>query len=101
MCGGHDGAQCLSSVERFDPSGNRWERISPMKRCRYRLSGAAVQGKVYICGGHDGLERLGLAESFDPDQEEWISVQDMPEMRSGAAMAAVFFTAQESGHSAA
>ena len=30
VCGGSDGATCLSSVERFNPRRNLWEAVSPM-----------------------------------------------------------------------
>merc|ERR1712136_271574 len=66
-CGGGDGDdEPLSSVERFDPNRNRWERLAAMTHERSLSRGVEIDRRLFICGGI-GLDQLPLssAEWFD------------------------------------
>ena len=47
--GFHD---CLSSVERYDPSTNAWEVVQPMASTRDDAVAALLDGKLYAVGGY-------------------------------------------------
>eukprot|EP00450_Noctiluca_scintillans_P015452 CAMPEP_0194524874 /NCGR_PEP_ID=MMETSP0253-20130528/60185_1 /TAXON_ID=2966 /ORGANISM="Noctiluca scintillans" /LENGTH=186 /DNA_ID=CAMNT_0039369545 /DNA_START=57 /DNA_END=614 /DNA_ORIENTATION=+ len=51
VCGGLDGQQCLSSVERFDPADNTWDQMPSMQQWRWDAVAAVIKGDLFICGG--------------------------------------------------
>ena len=55
VCGGYDGNSSLSSVERYDPTNNKWTMASHMVRHRSAAAVAVLDGLIYVLGGHDGL----------------------------------------------
>merc|ERR1719433_991719 len=84
VCGGWDGRQRLSSVERFCPKLGSWEELSPMLERRDRAAIATMAGRLYVCGGSDGNGDLDNAECLDPALNSWTALPQMSERRSGA-----------------
>lgn len=66
LLGGHDGSQCLKSVQRFDPATERWEQLPPLREPRANLTAAVVGGKIFAVGGNYGSSVLSSVEVFDP-----------------------------------
>jgi len=84
VCGGWDGRQRLSSVERFCPCLGLWEELAAMLERRDRAAVGAIAGRLYICGGFDGDRDLSSAEFFDPALGRWTALPEMAERRSSA-----------------
>jgi N-acetylneuraminic acid mutarotase len=81
--GGHNNAIYLSSVERYDARGDRWERVAEMSTPRYALAAVVLNGHIYAIGGHSGTVPLASVEVYDPTADEWRAdvVPDMPTAR--------------------
>ena len=83
--GFHD---CLSSVERYDPSTNAWEVVQPMASTRDDAIAALLDGKLYAVGGYnDHGAPLSSVERYDPALDEWEAVTPMMEERFDHAVA--------------
>jgi N-acetylneuraminic acid mutarotase len=52
--GGTQAASCLSSVERYDPTTQKWEAVANMNQKRRALAAVAMPDGVYAIGGFDG-----------------------------------------------
>eukprot|EP00927_Polykrikos_kofoidii_P078677 TRINITY_DN75486_c0_g1_i1.p1 TRINITY_DN75486_c0_g1~~TRINITY_DN75486_c0_g1_i1.p1 ORF type:complete len:328 (-),score=48.90 TRINITY_DN75486_c0_g1_i1:153-1136(-) len=92
VCGGSDGDDVLSSVERFCIREQSWTEMPPM--CTPRLGHAAValDNKMYVIGGFSGKEPLDTFEVFDPnkgEQGEWLPPQKMGCLHEEVASIAV------------
>lgn len=44
-------SKTFNEAERFDPAGNRWERLPPMPTARHGLGAAAVGDAIYVISG--------------------------------------------------
>lgn len=106
VCGGHDGSECLDSVERFFPDEKgrptgEWKAAASMSMPRYMAACCTVlhsdqRPKVVVFGGHNGTERVRTLECCQFDAKEW---QPIPkdervagrrmEVRAGAALGAM------------
>lgn len=49
--GGHNGAQRLNTVEKYDYRTNQWTQSSPMNLARSDASAATYNNRIYIAGG--------------------------------------------------
>ncbi|KAL1508746.1 hypothetical protein AB1Y20_004841 [Prymnesium parvum] len=87
VLGGHASGQSLSSVECFNPSGERWEAGVSMPAPRYAFGAAVVEGLIYVIGGRRGEEILKSVERFDPGTGEWESMPGMSYAREGCGVA--------------
>ena len=67
----------IDAVERFDPSSNTFETLSPMRTARSGFGMAALGGKIYAVGGNGGDGPLRLAERFCPATNAWEDVAPM------------------------
>jgi len=86
--GGSDGAQALSTCERFVEKANKWESLPPMPTPRSNLAALACEGRLYAIGGTDGVQVLGTVELYDEETNSWRSLPPMPTPRSGMAAVA-------------
>mmetsp|Transcript_75384 Transcript_75384/g.157097 ORF Transcript_75384/g.157097 Transcript_75384/m.157097 type:complete len:326 (-) Transcript_75384:22-999(-) len=77
VCGGSDGSETLTSMERYDPVANAWVEVAPMSQHRLGHAVAVVENRLYAIGGFDGKEPLGNFECYDPDQDRWTSPAKM------------------------
>ena len=79
IIGGHTGrSKCnqltpLRSVERYDPSRNRWTCVAPMNEPRIDARGFVFQGKLFVLGGfnYNSTALDSNCESYDPLTSEW------------------------------
>uniref|UniRef100_A0A1B6DBP3 Kelch-like protein diablo n=1 Tax=Clastoptera arizonana TaxID=38151 RepID=A0A1B6DBP3_9HEMI len=85
VCGGYDRAECLRSVELYDPSSNIWADLAPMREARGRFDIAVVGTKVYAVGGCNGTTELATVECYDPNEKKWQRVTSLPLARSNTA----------------
>merc|ERR1712100_315392 len=84
VCGGFDGQDRLSSLERFDPMRECWESLPDMSTRRTGAATVALKDKVYVCGGFDGVQRLNTAERFNVQMQVWEQLTPMSTRRAGA-----------------
>merc|ERR1712136_731876 len=85
MCGGKDGGvggrgslRSSSTVERFNPTRNTWERVAPMTCARGMSVAVVIDGRLFVCGSEvqesdeDGYDiSPASAEWFDPATGHW------------------------------
>ncbi|KAL5720897.1 hypothetical protein ACHQM5_013525 [Ranunculus cassubicifolius] len=75
--GGGNSNNCLSEVEMFDSSVNRWVRMQSMTQKRFAPASAVLNGALYAVGGYDGDIYLNSAERFDPRADYWENIPSM------------------------
>jgi N-acetylneuraminic acid mutarotase len=85
----------VSSVQQYDPAGDRWTLVSPlpgpvnhaMPTARNHLAAVAIDGLVYVVGGRFGAgfnsEMTDVLEIFDPGTNIWTAGASMPTVRGG------------------
>lgn len=81
------GRTTVGSIERFDPTKNSWQSLTPMTTCRRGVGVAILNGYLYTVGGSDGVQALKLAERYDPTCDLWTRIADMNENRSSVVTA--------------
>ncbi|CAM5103514.1 unnamed protein product, partial [Natator depressus] len=86
--GGRDGMVHLSTVEKYDPRGNRWCKMAPMTCHRTGLGVAVLDGYLYAIGGSDGQSPLYSVERYNPEEDAWSSCPPLGTYREnfGCAM---------------
>ena len=86
--GGEAKDQVFDRVERFDPTSNRWENLSPLPTPVTDVQAAVVGGHIFVPGGRtasgDLTNRLAV---YDPRQDRWTVKASMPQAVSGYALA--------------
>eukprot|EP00064_Thunnus_orientalis_P007347 superscaffoldBa00000808_g7367 len=61
---------------RYDPRGNRWAEIAPMKACREHFVLGALGQFLYAVGGRNELRQvLPSVERYCPKRNKWMFVQ--------------------------
>uniref|UniRef100_A0A3P8W3S8 Kelch-like family member 32 n=1 Tax=Cynoglossus semilaevis TaxID=244447 RepID=A0A3P8W3S8_CYNSE len=61
---------------RYDPRGNRWTDIAPMKACREHFVLGALGQYLYAVGGRNELRQvLPSVECYCPKRNKWMFVQ--------------------------
>eukprot|EP00929_Paragymnodinium_shiwhaense_P012585 TRINITY_DN11994_c0_g2_i5.p1 TRINITY_DN11994_c0_g2~~TRINITY_DN11994_c0_g2_i5.p1 ORF type:complete len:417 (-),score=49.79 TRINITY_DN11994_c0_g2_i5:350-1600(-) len=83
-CGGYEGSfpSAARTVECFDASGHRWERLPPLATGRIACAAVSIENCLYVIGGcNAGLEDLTSAEVFDTDAGFWRPLPPMPDAR--------------------
>ncbi|XP_053287562.1 kelch-like protein 32 isoform X2 [Pleuronectes platessa] len=61
---------------RYDPRGNRWTEIAPMKACREHFVLGALGQYLYAVGGRNELRQvLPSVERYCPKKNKWMFVQ--------------------------
>ncbi|XP_035384217.1 kelch-like protein 32 isoform X2 [Electrophorus electricus] len=66
----------VRSACRYDPRGNRWTDIAPMKVCREHFVLAALGQYLYAVGGRNELRQvLPSVERYCPRRNKWSYVQ--------------------------
>eukprot|EP00929_Paragymnodinium_shiwhaense_P090504 TRINITY_DN5069_c0_g1_i1.p1 TRINITY_DN5069_c0_g1~~TRINITY_DN5069_c0_g1_i1.p1 ORF type:complete len:333 (+),score=86.16 TRINITY_DN5069_c0_g1_i1:81-1079(+) len=87
VCGGSDGGNVLSSMEKLNPKEGKWVEAPPMKQARLGHAIAVVNNRLYVFGGYDGLETLDTFQCYDPAKKQWGPLLLMGEGREEAATA--------------
>ena len=69
----------LSSVEKYNPEGNSWSYVSPLKEARSHPNCVYWSGKIYAIGGIDnsGFPTLSC-EVYSPVTDEWEAIAQLP-----------------------
>lgn len=99
--GGHDGWSYLNTVERWDPSGRKWNYVSPMTTSRSCAGVGVLDSKLYVVGGRDGSSCLKSMESFDPHTNRWSACAPMNKRRGGIGVSTLnMFLYAIGGHEA-
>eukprot|EP01043_Picozoa_sp_COSAG02_P047061 COSAG02_NODE_4471_length_5328_cov_3.132721_3_plen_118_part_00 len=65
---GEDGgsrAISFDSVERYDPSRDKWSLITPMKVPRCQVGAAVLEGMLFAVGGYNDLTNFGFTSSVE------------------------------------
>ncbi|XP_006626338.2 kelch-like protein 32 isoform X1 [Lepisosteus oculatus] len=61
---------------RYDPRGNKWAEIAPMKNCREHFVLGALDQYLYAVGGRNELRQvLPTVERYCPKRNKWTFVQ--------------------------
>jgi kelch-like protein 17 (actinfilin) len=109
VCGGYDGASCLSSMERYDPLTGVWSSCPAMatrrRYCRVSSLGAQYLANsnsnsaktytpfsdkcIYSLGGFDSSNYQSSVERFDPRVGRWSPLPSMSSRRSSCGVAAL------------
>lgn len=76
----------MHSAEVFDPDGNQWTLINPMRSRRSGVSCIAYHGHVYVIGGFNGISRMCSCEKYNPQANSWSQIPDMYNPRSNFAI---------------
>jgi non-specific serine/threonine protein kinase len=77
------------ALERYDPAGDRWQRLPDMPSARGGLGAAVVDGHLFALGGESPTGVLGEVESYDLARKAWSSAPSMRTPRHGIAVAAI------------
>ena len=69
----------LSSVEKYNPEGNSWSYVSPLKEARSHPNCVYWSGKIYAIGGIDNsLIQTLRCEVYSPVTDEWEAIAQLP-----------------------
>ena len=72
----------------YDPAGNTWQPLPPMRVRRDHAYGAVVAGHLFIAGGRDRpTYDIAAVEEYDPAAKVWHDRAPMPTGRSGGSSA--------------
>jgi hypothetical protein len=87
-------APTVATVERFDPTTNRWTAVADLPAAVLGASGVRLaDGRVLLAGGaSDALFETGLSRDavlFDPATGSWTATAPMPTGRAGASAVTV------------
>lgn len=73
----------LNTVERYNPTSNRWARMNSMQTERIAPSAAILKELLYVCGGYDATGPLSSCETYDPKtQGTWVFISSMNDARN-------------------
>ena len=68
-----------NTLEIYDFDTGKWSFGAPMQVGRHHISGAAVDGKLYVVGGRGAKDHsLDIFESYDPKTDEWKTLPKIP-----------------------
>ena len=69
----------LSSVEKYNPEGNSWSYVSPLKEARSHPNCIYWSGKIYAIGGiNNGPFQTSSCEVYCPVTDEWEAIAQLP-----------------------
>eukprot|EP00808_Paulinella_micropora_P000942 g76883.t1 len=78
----------VDSVERLDPTTNRWEEVAPLAQARSGACAAVLDGRLYVMGGANEVNTgLSSVERYDASRNSWERVADMTTARIHASAA--------------
>ena len=83
VCGGFDGTTRHTSMERYDPTIDRWSMLGNMSIGREGAGLVVASDMIYCIGGYDGVNLLSSVEKYDPNTTNWTTVKSMTTKRSG------------------
>ena len=67
-----------NTAERYDPTNNTWETLTPMNQAREAMT-ASLNGKIYAIGGRGSSGNpLSSVEIYDPVTNSWSNEVSLP-----------------------
>ncbi|GFN78954.1 upf0672 protein c3orf58 [Plakobranchus ocellatus] len=82
--GGQDGAEILSSVERYDPPTNTWTLIRPLPKPLRFMTAVSYKGRLYVFGGETRMDVSAAVLRYDPLEDSW---EELPPMKTPRVLA--------------
>jgi len=79
----------VAALERYNPSADRWEKLSPMPTARGGLGAALVEGRLVAVGGEEPTDVHSTVEAYDLETGVWASFPSLGTPRHGLGVAAV------------
>ena len=86
---GRDSDQLGSAVERYDPTADKWDALTPLPHPRSGLNGAAACNAVIVAGGETSQQVFADVQMLATDDTHWASLPDLPVAVHGVALASV------------
>ena len=98
-----DAADCMSTVEAYDPRAGKWSHTAPMLHAKFGCSATNLGGLLYVFGGAQGVdfmqhmqrtvngdarvwppveECLDVVEVYDPRADRWRALRSMGSPRN-------------------
>ncbi|XP_070538456.1 kelch-like protein 9 [Ptychodera flava] len=84
VIGGRSGDCCHGTLQRYTPSTDSWEELSPMRPVsRYNHSTVTINERLYVIGGkyfsstNFLIDHLGIS-CYDPSRDQWEFVSRIP-----------------------
>ncbi|CAG5133354.1 unnamed protein product [Candidula unifasciata] len=82
--GGHDGADILASVERYDPHINTWTVVHALPKPLRFMTCVSYKGRLYVFGGETKTDISNQAWQYDPQSDCWL---ELPPMKTPRVLA--------------
>nr|XP_039274454.1 kelch-like protein 28 [Styela clava] len=73
------------SVEKFEPSSNKWEKVKDKNLSSYCSTALGAGGCIYSIGGYVSSHQTNQVERFDPTSSTWSFVASMNEAKEFVA----------------
>ena len=87
VCGGFLECDAVTKAERFDTTGNKWEKITNMQQKRGNAFGLASEGKIFVAGGFDWQTNFKTCEMFNVySTNEWQFIGSLNVSRACGSM---------------
>ncbi|MBI4500377.1 MAG: galactose oxidase [Gemmatimonadetes bacterium] len=83
--------EATRTVYRYDPAGDRWERLHDFPDYRHHMPLAVLNDSLYTLGGYSppGFTPVGMVLVYDETRDAWLGRAFLPEPRGASAAAAV------------
>jgi len=94
---GHKWGLPLDSTELLWEDSNMWEMVGPLPSARMGLTGASLDGQLFMLGGSEGDRAPKVKEilTFDPKTKAWKKIQTIAGVDNHALTTAVFASFEE------
>ena len=63
-----------TSVHAYDPAGNKWTELPPLRAARANHVAELIGGKLYVAGGTGATGPSTTAEVYDFDAKQWTTI---------------------------
>jgi|GEM_PF-641979 len=74
--GGFDGEEYLDTVEKYNPSLEKFTNIPSMPTARSGAKAVLIEDKIYVVGGHNESGYLNTIEVYDTENSTWTTIDD-------------------------
>ena len=77
------------SVEKFEPSENKWSFVSEMNFVRIGPAACVIGGRIFVVGGERPKGDFSTLECYDPTDDTWSVINDHVDYLEGHAVTSV------------